>query len=420
MIFAALFFLLLGVAVIQLVMAIGPIRAILAADDRGIPTGTSDSTSTTRVMVVLCLRGDDPFLTSCLKALSDQEYPNFELRIVVDSEQDPAWDSIVESNVQDFRAVRIDVLRHSPTCCSLKNAALLQAIDDLDDSIDVVALVDADTIPHRTWLKDLVAPLGHSGIELTTGIRWYLPDQPSIGSISRLVWNAAATVQMIGMGIPWGGSLAISRMALTKMEVSKHWGHGLSEDTMLTNLLKRHGLRQRFVPSIIMINREDCSIVELLRWIKRQLVVAKLCHPSWPATVSHAFITAIVPLAGLFGLVGFVCVGNWTAVTWMALSLIGFQAAMYLFLVFGLWLVDRKLWNQRGQHPGLSWSILVRLPFGLILIQWLYPLAMISALRASTVDWRGMHYQIGEDGSICHEGHRPYHPPTNRQDRASL
>ncbi|MGL5077359.1 MAG: glycosyltransferase family 2 protein, partial [Waterburya sp.] len=45
-----------------------------------------------KVAIALCLRGADPFLSQCLQALFKQNYPNYELRIIVDSIQDPAWE----------------------------------------------------------------------------------------------------------------------------------------------------------------------------------------------------------------------------------------------------------------------------------------------------------------------------------------
>lgn len=415
LIVAFLLLALLAVALVQIGMAIGLIRTLFARE-----VSPKRSNTVGHVMVILCLRGDDPFLTSCLAALMDQDYADYELRIIVDSESDPAWRSIEDSNVAGFHAVRIEVLRECPATCSLKNAALLQAIDDLDERVSAIALIDADTMAHRTWLSDLVAPLGEENVELTTGVRWYLPDRPSLGAMSRVVWNAAATIQMVQLGIPWGGSLALSRLAISRVEVSKHWALGLSEDTMMTNLLKQHGLKQRFVPSVIMINREDCRVGELLRWIKRQLVVARVYHPSWPSTVVHAILTAAVPGLCVLVMIGLLSVGDWRSAGGLAFGLIVFQTTMYVLLLFGLWLVDRKLWNDRRQSPGLTPSIALKIPAGMLLIQVLYPVAVILALRAKSVDWRGMHYHIGSDNSIGHEGHRPYAGVPKPSEQASL
>src|SRR4051794_8202980 len=56
-----------------------------------------------RVAVLLPLRGADPFLTTCLAGLLDQDYPRYCVRIVVDSADDPAW-AMVRSAVAAARA----------------------------------------------------------------------------------------------------------------------------------------------------------------------------------------------------------------------------------------------------------------------------------------------------------------------------
>src|SRR5438045_488739 len=45
-----------------------------------------------RVAVLLSLRGADPDLARNLRSLMSQDYPAYELSIVVDSETDPAWE----------------------------------------------------------------------------------------------------------------------------------------------------------------------------------------------------------------------------------------------------------------------------------------------------------------------------------------
>ena len=66
--------------VIGFVRALYRFRRVLPADN-----------DCPKAAVVLCLRGTDPFLEDCLRAVLNQDYPQYEIRIVVDSRQDPAW-----------------------------------------------------------------------------------------------------------------------------------------------------------------------------------------------------------------------------------------------------------------------------------------------------------------------------------------
>ena len=78
------FWLLVGLVVFQTVMVGGLTRGLLRA-------GTLKKSDPTRkVAVILCLRGTDPFLPDCIKAILSQDYPSFDLLIVIDNESDPA------------------------------------------------------------------------------------------------------------------------------------------------------------------------------------------------------------------------------------------------------------------------------------------------------------------------------------------
>ncbi|MDG2470128.1 MAG: glycosyltransferase family 2 protein, partial [Pirellulaceae bacterium] len=58
--------------------------------------------------VILSLRGKDPFVADTIRNLLQQEYKNYELRIIVDSESDPVWESLKEFS--DHPRIRISIL----------------------------------------------------------------------------------------------------------------------------------------------------------------------------------------------------------------------------------------------------------------------------------------------------------------------
>src|SRR5438132_1412721 len=94
-----------------------------------------------RATVLLCIRGADPSLFNCLDGLLHQDYPHYDIRIVIDSADDPAWD-IIRSILarEDLPSVKVNVLVNRHETCSLKLSALVQAIGELDESTEVVAL----------------------------------------------------------------------------------------------------------------------------------------------------------------------------------------------------------------------------------------------------------------------------------------
>jgi cellulose synthase/poly-beta-1,6-N-acetylglucosamine synthase-like glycosyltransferase len=354
------------------------------------------STTAPQTAIILCLRGCDPFLEKCLESIMEQDYPNFQLHIVVDNRQDPAW-KIAESLVNRYGADRvcIEPLEERHSTCSLKCSSVVQAIGHLDGSFHAVALIDADAMPNPAWLGDLTAPLADEQIGAATGNRWYMPETSSWGALVRYLWNAAAVVQMFWYEIPWGGTLAVKRKAIDEIGLLDRWRHAFCEDTMLRRQLGKHGLRVKFVPSLMMVNREDCELGACLTWIRRQLLTARLYHPLWPLVLLHGLGTTLVLAVAVLGLVIAAFGGNWPAVFWFAAGLLIYEAIMVFLLIPMELAVRRIVQSQGGTTKWLSAKIIIRLVPAIVLTQLVYTLALLGAQFVRKVDWRGVNYRVG-------------------------
>jgi len=164
----------------------------------------TDSDYTPPATVILSLRGNDPFLTRCLDGLLNQDYPQYNVKIIVDHISDPAL-SFVNRYLQihTHPHCQVSIRKHHTGACGLKNASLVQAMNELDEAVEVVAWLDADVVPHQSWLRELVAPLQDSKVGVTSGIRWYAPPDINAGTMARHAWNAAAVIQMLSLKIAW-------------------------------------------------------------------------------------------------------------------------------------------------------------------------------------------------------------------------
>ena len=113
-----------------------------------------------KTIVCLNLRGLDPFLTTALPALLDQDYPNYDVIIVVDHPDDPVYE-LAEKVIRASNKtnVKLGVLKNRKETCSLVNSSLIQTIQNNLNDYEVVAMIDADAMPHKTWLRELIAPL---------------------------------------------------------------------------------------------------------------------------------------------------------------------------------------------------------------------------------------------------------------------
>ncbi len=61
-----------------------------------------------KTAVILCLRGADPYLRQCLRALLQQNYPQYELKVVVDHQDDPAWNVAIDT-IQELGAINAEI-----------------------------------------------------------------------------------------------------------------------------------------------------------------------------------------------------------------------------------------------------------------------------------------------------------------------
>ena len=155
---------------------------------RRFPRSRAADSQLPRAGVVLCIRGADETLADCLNGLLDQDYPHYSLSIVVDSKSDPGWE-LVQRFVATAPAgkLRVTTLRERNPESSLKCSAMVQGVEELDESHEIVAFIDADVVPHASWLRELAQPLLDAKVGATTGTRWCVPLVDSIGSIVRSV-----------------------------------------------------------------------------------------------------------------------------------------------------------------------------------------------------------------------------------------
>lgn len=408
---------LLVLALIQGVLVVGFLVSLSRRPKRTVNvagTLADPDISWPSVRIVLCVRGADPSLERCVAAIANLDYPRYRLTVVADDPLDPGLNLVrraLGERVEEVAEFLILQAQDRLESCSMKCSALVRACRDLTDEVQIIATIDADTHPSREWLKELVHPLVlDPQVGATTGVRWYSPRGKSLGEWTRMVWNAAAIVQMWAYSIPWGGSMAVRRGLLNEAGLLDRWRTTFCEDTPTASQLRRHGYRIRTVTHLVLDNDERCSFKEVGPWIKRQLLTARLHHPAWGMVLSHAISTTAVPLAALgigLGAIGFQA---WTEAAWILGSLVVYEILM-LALVLGIARGIHQRLAESADHyevpPGLV-PLLAAMSIGVIASQLSYPKAAISATFASGVTWRQIRYAILPKGQIRRLDYAPF------------
>ncbi|MBI2807083.1 MAG: glycosyltransferase family 2 protein [Planctomycetes bacterium] len=364
------------------------------------------------VVVLLCLRGADPSLKACLHGLLNQDYPRYQIQIIVDSVNDGAWNQVHEILAQEKPGrvlVEVNALeKHCPNC-SLKVCAQLQAVARLGPEVEIVALIDADSIPQVDWLRAMTAPLADPTVGATTGIRWYAPSDAGWGSLVRHIYNVGSFPQMFAFDHPWGGSAAIRTELFRKSTLTERWCQALCEDSAVTGPLRELGLKLVWVPGAANINPESIGFKACLSFLQRQILCVRLDHVDWPKLLACNMISTFA-LAALVTLCGVsVWLQRWDWALIAGGIVVFFAVAMYAGLTTGELVIRRNLRMRGLTPPPLVWTWKMIPAF--FLTQALCMYFLVRAHFVRRVAWRGVHYAIAGPGNIRLEKYEPYQPP---------
>ncbi len=361
-------------------------RRFLAA----LPTGSSASpeaeTDLPRAVVVLPVRGKDPFLARCIETLLEQNYPNYILRIIVDSDSDPAV-PVIEQAVNQYSVDRVEVeyLQAALQTCGAKNSALIQVVESLEPEDTAIVVVDSDVIAYPEWLTDLMRPLQEANVGVATGMRWYTPETSELGTLVRYVWNVGSVPEMFAFHVPFGGSVAYRRDVL-EGGLAKRWSQCLFDDCVVPSVLKPLGLELRVVPQAILANRESISLGRCFEFLRRQMLNATCYNPAghW------ILISALAMATSVFGTAALLLISTLqTDVVTMAIAgagLVGFAAGMAGCLV-ALETRLRPILRANGQSVPLL-PVKTALVGGLAVL--MYTAATVAACFVRRVTWRGL------------------------------
>lgn len=359
--------------------------------------------------VILCVRGNDPSLQRSVQALLAQDYPDYNAIFVFDDMQDPGYAVVKEiTERQSSVPCRLLVLGPPGPNASLKCQAVVHAVSGIDEDREIVALIDADTIAHPTWLREISGPFQDPKVGATTGMRWYEPPDAQIGAMVRAIWNTAAIVQMFWYRIPWGGSLALRRNLLSDATLLGRWSASFCEDTLIEGELARQGMNVAIVPSLMMVNYERCTLPGFYNWVTRQLITTRLYHRAWKLVAGHGLATSVGLLLTMLFFVASLFVSHLPTVATLFFGLIGYEV-LSISMLFGITWAARRVLREAGR-PLQPWGgeMAVMYVLALPVTQFFYALATVRCLMAKKIHWRGIAYQIDRRGQVTLERYIPY------------
>ena len=365
-------------------------RSRMGSPDRHHPTG--------HAAVVAPCKGIDVELEGNLRTLLRQDYDDYEVTFVVESEEDPAVAVIRRVMAEHPRVAARLVIAGRATQCGQKVHNLRAATAELSPRVEYLAFVDSDARPRREWLRRLIGWLCRGEVGAVTGYRWFVPVRDS--AANHLLYSInCGVMSLLGRSshrLIWGGSWGIRREVFESIGLREAWKGTLSDDLVTSRLLRRAGLAVRFEPACVVASPLDHSLRQMFSFIRRQYTVGRFYLPAWWAfAVLAATFTALAWLGNLAAL-------GWGLV-W-GIPPVGIPAGVCAVLY--LLSVHRGLVRQdlvRTYFPDLGQALRKARRFDV----WMNPvvglvswLGILGSVFGRGITWRGISYRLSPGGQI--------------------
>lgn len=399
--------LLVGAAAVQWAIGSHFEKSFLNKEKSFLPVDQQDP-----AVVIMSVRGCDPSLKDSLIGIMNQEYENYSVHLVVDHRTDQAWEFVHElKSTYDSRDVlKIFEMENPPETCSLKCHAIVQALEQIENpKTTYVALLDADVKPHSTWLAELLGPLADPTVGGSTGNQWFEPQESAkLGSLVRSTWNGGALVLTLYFGNPWAGSFGMRLKDLKAAGLEEIWRQSVVDDGPIKQAINNIGLMVEVAPSLIMVNREPCTIAYANRWVTRMLTWSRLYEKTFFLSIIHAAFSNTVMLgnfAVLFVSLGLLHVAG-IAISAAALISSGLICAVSYMGTRRCVAKSCQLRGEELEPPTIRRFVEV---FWMIAVAHLvYGVSCLKALTLKQIKWREITYELKSHNEIKRLDYQPY------------
>lgn len=341
-------------------------------------------------------KGADADLEANLRPLFEQDYGDYEIVFVVESEADPACHTI-RRVMDDYPGTpsRLVVAGIS-TSSGQKVHNLLAATENLPDGVEVLVFVDADVCPPRDWMSLLTARLHY--VAVSTGYRAFVPKRPTWANLVLSSINAAVVPIMFPgkHHLIWGGSWAITRKVFESSRLRDRWRGTLSDDLIATRVMAQAHQRVDAEPMCMLPSPLDIDWRGMFSFVRRQLIIGRSYVPvHWYALLVGSSATQVLFWGSLIAFVA----GALSGASW------AWQPAAAVGLLYALHLLRAYLRNGAARYylPYRRDELAAVHRFDF----WLGPvagavgwLALLSSAFTRRIVWKGIAYEMQPGGAI--------------------
>lgn len=330
--------------------------------------------------VIAPVKGKDDSFNDALHSVLTQDYPKYEVIFVADSFHDNAYKEI--KNAIKNRKNTHAVISKPIKTCSGKIAALIKGVEKAKG--EILVFIDMDSVPNKKWLRNLVGPLKDKSIGVTTGYRFYVPSK-SFASFLRSAWNNIGLLQMFGrFRFVWGGAVGIRKKLFYELDVKSKWLHALSDDSVISDVMKKKNYEIYFVPACLMTSHGNTNFCHTEEFATRQIKIVKTYfRHTWLAAAAIFFAIKFVLISGVIlvvsGLLGY-----------------GFliEGLMMLFMVPVILIKNNLAYSNYKNYIKEDIGSRCKYILAGFLASWITVISIIKSAASNEIVWRGRRYKM--------------------------
>lgn len=354
-----------------------------------------------RAILIVPCKGLDVDLEENLRALFNQRGVNYQLRFVVEEASDPAVPTILALQAEHPEVPCELIVAGRAVESGQKVHNLLEATEELPDSVDALAFADSDTCPHPTWLAALLTRLEEPTVGARTGYRWLIPQRPTWTNLLLYSINCsvAGLFSKHRHNTVWGGAWAIRRDVFERTGIREAWYGTLNDDLVATRVLNATPLQIEFEPLCMTVSPIDMTPAQAANFLRRQFIQVRRYVPRywWLAILGSSLGQLALWTSAVLAMIGLARGENWVlpAITFIVL---------YGLAVSRGWLGQSAFQSHLSAHEErLSRARQLDIWLGPLLgiIGWL---AIVESMFGSSITWRGIRYWISPGGRILQLG----------------
>jgi cellulose synthase/poly-beta-1,6-N-acetylglucosamine synthase-like glycosyltransferase len=328
----------------------------------------------------------DSLITTCLA----QRQVSCRLIFAVESAADPAAGPIARIAGGDSRVTLVIAGPASGRSQKVHNQ--LAALSTLTPRDRYVVFADSDVSPAPDWLSQLLRPILWGTAELTSGYRWILPADDRLASrfCALMDWGVATAPRSRRWNVCWGGSVAVARATLDRLDLARVWAGVLSDDFALTRAARAAGIRIFAAHQVLAPSPVRHDLASMIAFGRRQYMITRIHSPRywWLAGVTLAFPA----LCGVFAII-VALRGDIAAIVWIAIAFCLQQLRAWLR-------VDIARRVLPAEEAAISAALLKRDWWKLPAVGPAHLAIWLASAFGRTITWAGIRYRMLEPDRI--------------------